>query len=167
LLASASAQAEVVRSGARPDAASPAGEEDTLARRAHLEAGRESALERLRSARIHWESLVGPDADPHAVDELVRIRDPQFELVGVASRTSPTVRTVSAVHRRALARWRVAWAAVGYDEAPPLEEADTHLDRLGAGKSADDANTARERLLAAQAWTDACALIDRPIILVE
>jgi hypothetical protein len=138
-----------------------------MARRTDLEARRETAVERLRSARRQWESLVGADADPHDVDELLRVRDPQFELVGAASKTSPTVRTVSAVHRRAMARWRVAWAAVGYDEAPELDDIDVHLARLSATKGAAEAKAASERLQAAHAWTEACALIDRPIVLVE
>ncbi len=67
----------------------PLTEEEWLARRVHLETGRKSATERLRSARKHWESLVGPDADPHDVEDLLRVRDPQLELVGAASKNVP------------------------------------------------------------------------------
>ena len=141
-------------------------EDEWVARRAHVAAVRERATERLRSARRHWDSLVGPDADPHDVDEVLRVRDPQLELVGAASKKSPTVRTVSAVHRRTHARWRVAWAAVGYDEPPPLDEVDAHLERLRAS-GAQAAEAAGERLRAAQAWSDASATIDRPLVLVE
>ena len=55
-------------------AAAPANEEEWLARSAHVATAREAAEERLRSARRHWESLVGSDADPHEVDELLRVR---------------------------------------------------------------------------------------------
>ncbi|HEY2815187.1 MAG TPA: hypothetical protein VGJ03_17105 [Acidimicrobiales bacterium] len=143
-------------------------EEVRMARRAHLETARSIADERVRSARSRWAMLAGSDVDPRDVEDLLRVRDPQFELVGAASRTSPTVRTVSAVHRRALARWRVAWAAVGYDEPPDIDSIDEHIDRLAAlARGDDDAKAARDRLRTADAWTDACALIDRPILLVE
>jgi hypothetical protein len=152
---------------AAPAEASPPPSDDVWAeRRAQLETLRDSAMERLRSARKHWESLVGPDADPYDVEDLLRVRDPQLELVGAASRTSPTVRTVSAVHRRTFARWRVAWAGVGYDEPPDLDAADAHLDRLRAA-GGRGAEAARQRLQAAQMWSDACATIDRPILLIE
>lgn len=149
---------------AAPAPAPAVTEQEWLSRRAQLDAARERALERLRAARRHWESLAGVDADPHDVDSLLRVRDPQFELIGSASKTSPTVRSVSAVHRRVQARWRVAWAAVGYDEPPPLDEIDEHLARLSAG--GDDTN-ARARLQAADAWAAACETIDAPIVLVR
>jgi hypothetical protein len=164
LLASATADAD--DADLEPEPEPPTNDDEWLGRRAHLDALREAAVERMRSARAHWESLVGPDADPHEVDELLRVRDPQFELIGAASKTSPTVRTVSAVHRTALARWRVAWAAVGYDEPPSLDGVDEHLARLTTARALDP-DDARARLLAAQTWSDACAAIDRPIVLLE
>jgi hypothetical protein len=173
--APAGGDTEHERAGASASTPSPDGpqssvaeisEDEWVARRAHIDAVRERATERLRSARRHWDSLVGPDADPHAVDEVLRVRDPQLELVGAASKKSPTVRTVSAVHRRTRARWRVAWAAVGYDEPPPLDEVDAHLERLRAS-GGEAAEAARERLRAAHAWSDACRTIDRPLVLVE
>jgi hypothetical protein len=158
---------------ARPSApeirlpAAPAlSDDEWQARRGQIEQMKERASERLRSARKHWESLVGLDADPHNVDDVLRVRDPQLELVGAASKSSPTVRTVSAVHRRTLARWRVAWASVGYDDPPDFDDVGEELDRLRASGGAA-ADAARERLAAAQAWRDACAAIDRPIVLVE
>jgi hypothetical protein len=141
-------------------------DDEWRARHDQIEQTKERAGERLRSARKHWESLVGLDADPHNVDDVLRVRDPQLELVGAASKSSPTVRTVSAVHRRTLARWRVAWASVGYDDPPDLDDVGPQLDRLRASGGAA-ADAARERLAAAQAWRDACAAIDRPIVLVE
>ena len=121
---------------------------------------------------LHWEiwMLVQGGLSPHdrnvVVEDLLRVRDPQLELVGAASRTSPTVRTVSAVHRRTLARWRVAWAGVGYDEPPEPDAIHTHLERLRAAGS-QRAAAARERLQAARLWSEACATIDRPIVLIE
>jgi membrane protein implicated in regulation of membrane protease activity len=150
----------------RPAAAPALSDDEWRARRDQIEQTKERASERLRSARKHWESLVGLDADPHDVDGVLRVRDPQLELVGVASKSSPTVRTVSAVHRRTLARWRVAWASVGYDDPPALDDVGAQLDRLRAS-GGTGADAARERLASAQAWRDACAAIDRPIVLVE
>jgi len=141
-------------------------EDEWIARRAQIDAARQGATERLRSARRHWESLVGADADPHQVDDVLRVRDPQLELVGAASKQSPTVRTVNAVHRRIRARWRVAWAAVGYDDPPELDDVATELERL-RGSAGAAAHAARGRLRAADAWTEAGAAIDRPIVLVE
>jgi hypothetical protein len=162
LLASTSAQVELSAPVRNDDA-----EEEWLGRRAQLDAAKESAVERLRSARRHWESLVGPGADPHDVESLLRVRDPQLELVGAASKTSPTVRTVSAVHRSVQARWTVAWATVGYDEPPPPAKIDEHLDLLESLHGEGGAEAARSRLAAARVWSDACATIDRPIVLVS
>ena len=87
---------------------------------------------RLRSATRHWETLVGPSADPHDLEAVVRAHDPQVDLLA-AGAISPTVRTVSAVYRRAAARWRAAWAALGYPEAPAVDRVDQEIDRLVAG----------------------------------
>jgi len=154
------------RTPAPPPSRATMSEEEWVDQRAQIDAARQGATERLRSAHRHWESLVGPDADPHDVDDVLRVRDPQLELVGAASKESPTVRTVNAVHRRIRARWRVAWAAVGYDEPPELDDVAAHLERL-RGSEAGAAQTAQERLRAADAWAEACAVIDRPIVLVE
>jgi hypothetical protein len=142
-------------------------EDEWLARRAQLEANRERSLERVRSARRHWETLAGPEADPYDLDSVLRVHDPQFAITGAATKTSPTVRTVNAVHRMAMARWKVAWAALGYESPPPLEEFDQHVARLGGAPSSPDVEKAEQRLKAAEAWSDAGATIDRPLILVE
>ena len=141
-------------------------EEEWLARRAQLDADRERSLERVRSARRHWETLAGPDADPHDLESVLRMHDPQFVITDAATRTSPTVRTVNAVHRKAMARWRIAWAALGYDDAPAVEDFEAQLIRLG-GRSGSQAQLVENRLKAAEAWENAGAIIDRPMILVE
>lgn len=141
-------------------------EEEWLARRAQLDADHERAFERVRSARRHWDTLAGPDADPHDLDSVLRMHDPQFVITDAATRTSPTVRTVNAVHRKAMARWKIAWAALGYDEAPAVEDFESQLIRLG-GRSGSQAQLVESRLKAAEAWENAGAIIDRPMILVE
>jgi hypothetical protein len=91
---------------------------------------RREASDRLRQARRNWESLAGPGADPDDVDAVLRAHDPQRSLAGVTAEASPTIRAVAALHRRALARWRVAWAALGYETAPDIARADEALDEL-------------------------------------
>ena len=91
---------------------------------------------------------------------------PQFVITDAASRTSPTVRTVNAVHRKAMARWKIAWAALGYEEAPAVEDFEAQLLRLG-GRSGAQAQLVENRLKAAEAWESAGAIIDRPMVLVE
>jgi membrane protein implicated in regulation of membrane protease activity len=142
-------------------------EEEWMARRSQLDASRERAEERVRSARRHWEGLAGADADPYDLDSVLRVHDPQFVITGAATKTSPTMRTVNAVHRKVLARWKVAWAALGYDLAPSLEEAEMHLGRLSGAEVNPEAEMARARLQAAERWAEAGATIDRPMILVE
>jgi hypothetical protein len=142
-------------------------EEEWLARRAQLDAARERSSERLRSARRHWETLVGPDADPYDLEAVLRMHDAQFVITDAATRTSPTVRTVNAVHRKAMARWKIAWAAVGIETPPPLEDFEAQLVRLGAGTTHADARTVEARLKAAEAWEIAGSTIDRPMILVD
>lgn len=52
----------------------------------------------------------------------------------------------------------------GFDDVPELT-VDDRLEELdGCVETPEDAS---RRLQAAQAWTDACATIDRPIVLVE
>ena len=132
-----------------------------------LEMAVERVGERTRSARRHWESLAGPGADPYDIDGVLRARDPQYELLGVATKASPTVRTANALHRKAVARWRIAWAGLGHPDPPTLDEADMLLARLG-GEPQDDAGTAASvRLQAAEAWTAACEVLDRSLVFVE
>ncbi len=79
-------------------------EEEWLARRSQLEAARERSSEKARSARRHWETLAGAEADPYDLEAVLRLHDPQFVITGAATKTTPTVRTVNAVHRKAMAR---------------------------------------------------------------
>ena len=141
-------------------------EEEWLARRSQLDADRERGIEHVRSARRHWETLAGPEADPHDLESVLRMHDPQFVITDAATRTSPTVRTVNAVHRKAMARWKIAWAALGYEEAPAVEDFEAQLIRLG-GRSGTQAQLVENRLKAAEAWESAGAIIDRPMVLVE
>ena len=67
---------------------------------------------------------------------------------------------------RALDRWRSAWEAAGYEEVPDPERAAEELEHLGAAAGLP-AEAARGRLQAAQQWSEACATMDRPIVLVE
>jgi hypothetical protein len=123
--------------------------------------------ERARSARRHWESLAGPEADPYDIDLVLRARDPQYELLGAATKASPTVRTANALHRAAAARWRIAWAGMGYPDPPTLDDADLLLARLGDEQDEDAGKVALARLEAADAWTAACAVLDRSLVFVE
>ena len=164
LLASATGNAERTSEASARDRMA---EEEWLARRSQFEAARERSQEKTRSARRHWETLAGPDADPYDLEGVLRLHDPQFVITGAATKTSPTVRTVNAVHRKAMARWKVAWAALGYDQPPALEDFDEHITRLGGASARAEAEQVEQRLKAAQAWASAGATIDRPLILVE
>ena len=66
-----------------------------------------------------------------------------------------------------MARWKIAWAAVGIETPPPLEEFEAQLVRLGAGTTHADARVVEARLKAAEAWEIAGSTIDRPMILVD
>ena len=66
-----------------------------------------------------------------------------------------------------MARWKVAWAALGYEQPPALEDFDEHLTRLGGANARAEADKVGQRLRAAEAWSNAGATIDRPLILVE
>lgn len=138
-------------------------EEEWLARRSQLEAARERSLEKARSARRHWETLAGPDADPYDLDAVLRVHDPQFVITGAATQTSPTVRTVNAVHRKAMARWKVAWAALGYESPPEIGDVDEHLARLSSKPPSSQAPTPS----ASRGGEVDVALPSRPMILVE
>jgi hypothetical protein len=96
---------------------------------------RRDASDRVRQARRNWESLAGPGADPDDLEEILRAHDPQRSIAGVTAESSPTIRAVAALHRRALARWRVAWAALGYDAAPPADQAVATLAALRAERA--------------------------------
>ncbi|MEY2454662.1 MAG: hypothetical protein QOD92_4236 [Acidimicrobiaceae bacterium] len=164
LLAAATGNAERTSEASARDRMA---EEEWLARRSQFEAARERSLEKARSARRHWETLAGADADPYDLEGVLRLHDPQFVITGAATKTSPTVRTVNAVHRKAMARWKVAWAEIGYDQPPALEDFDEHITRLGGAGARAEAEQVEQRLKAAEAWASAGATIDRPLILVE
>jgi hypothetical protein len=66
-----------------------------------------------------------------------------------------------------MARWKVAWAALGYEHPPDIDDFDEHFTRIGGAQARDEAEKVDERLRAAEAWTNAGATIDRPMILVE
>jgi hypothetical protein len=164
LLASATGNAERTSEASQRDRVA---EDEWMARRSQLEAARDRSVEKVRSAQRHWETLAGADADPHDLEGVLRLHDPQFVITGAATKTSPTVRTVNAVHRTAMARWKVAWAALGYEQPPALENFDEHITRLSGGGTRVEVEKVEQRLKAAEAWSNAGATIDRPLILVE
>jgi hypothetical protein len=100
-----------------------------LVRRTELDASIARTTERLRSARRHWEAVAGAGADPRDIDAVLRSRDPQYDMSG-AAQTSPSIRTVDSLLRRSLARWRVAWAAVGVDDPPDPDDLEARLQSI-------------------------------------
>jgi hypothetical protein len=164
LLAAATGNAERTSEAGQRDRLA---EEEWMARRSQLETARDRALEKSRSAMRHWETLAGADADPYDLEGVLRLHDPQFVITGAATKTSPTVRTVNAVHRKAIARWKVAWAELGYEHPPELDDFDEHITRLGGAEARSEAEKVDQRLKAAEAWANAGATIDRTMILVE
>jgi hypothetical protein len=75
--------------------------------------------ERLRSARRDWGLAAGFEADPEDVDEVIRRRDPQFDLTADLVAAAPSARAVASVHRRVRADWRSLWASLGRSAPPP------------------------------------------------
>jgi hypothetical protein len=75
--------------------------------------------ERLRSARRDWGLAAGFEADPEDVDDVIRRRDPQFDLTADLVAAAPSARAVAAVHRRVRADWRSLWASLGRSAPPP------------------------------------------------
>jgi hypothetical protein len=96
-----------------------------------LEVQRNAATERLRAAERQWNDLAGPGADPDDVEAVMRRRDPQLHRAEIWAAQSAAVRTAAAMHRKARARWRVAWAALEQD-APPAADATAVIDELAA-----------------------------------
>jgi hypothetical protein len=144
-------------------------EQRWMAQRAHLETIKDRAMEQLRLANRHWESLAGPESDAHDIEGVLRTRDPHYVAIGAAAEVSPTMRTVNAVRDRTAARWQEAWASVGYDDPPPYTDRagiEAELARLTTRPTAASSN-AHERLAAADAWTEAGQMIDRTLVLVE
>ena len=97
----------------------------TYARRRRTSAWRSAATtcgrieERLRSARRDWGLAAGFEADPEDVDDVIRRRDPQFDLTADLVAAAPSARAVAAVHRRVRADWRSLWASLGRSAPPP------------------------------------------------
>lgn len=147
-----------------PDGASD-GEEEWLDRWVALEGARDDADEELRVARRRWHQLAGPDADPHDIDGVVRVHDPQLAFDARVADASPTVRTVAAFHRKAQARWRVLWNAIGYDDPPPPEALDGLLEQILGEHRRTQAEL--RRLEAAEARAAANVEARRPLVLVE
>jgi hypothetical protein len=75
--------------------------------------------ERLRAARREWGLAAGFEADPEDVDDVIRLRDPQFDLTADLVAAAPSARAVAAVHRRVRAEWRSLWASLGRSAPPP------------------------------------------------
>jgi hypothetical protein len=120
----------------------------------------------LRGALARWEALAGPAAHPDDVETVIQSKDPQFQYASLAAQESATMRTVNAFHRRAMAKWRVAWAMLGYDEPPTPDQVGDEL----APTSADqlkDAHAIIERAEAAERWAAAGALIDQPLVVAD
>ncbi|CAN5746223.1 hypothetical protein BH24ACT3_BH24ACT3_18090 [soil metagenome] len=105
----------------------------------------EEAQRRLEAALRSWVNLVGPHADPHDIDAVLRVHDPQFELADGLVTATAAHRSVATLHRRSRARWRVAWAVLGHGEeqAPAASEVDDALSRWAG----DHTSTAGEPVL--------------------
>jgi hypothetical protein len=124
-----------------------------LGRSRALEVQRDAAIERLRVAEHQWSDLAGPGADPDDVEAVLRRRDPQLHRAEVWAAESAAVRTAAAVHRKARARWRVAWAAI--DQEPPASaDAGGVIDALAAE---GDVPTDRRPLIITGAAAAACS----------
>jgi hypothetical protein len=134
-----------------------------LSQRVRLDAARDEAEELLRVARNRWHQLAGPSAEPHDVDNIVKAHDPQLAYSERLADTSPTVRTVAAFHRKAQARWRVLWAALGRETAPEPERLEAVLDELLGDHRRAVADA--QRLAEAEARAQAAETVQRPIVL--
>ena len=130
-----------IRSGRRPTVAPPPSapppppppppEPRSDGRREDALAQRTDAIRRiearLRSARRDWGLAAGYEADPEDVGEVIRLRDPQYELTADLVDASPSARAVGSVHRRTRAEWRVLWASLGRTAPPPDKPLVTQL----------------------------------------
>ena len=136
-----------------------------LATRVRLDAERDEAEERMRVARNRWHQLAGPSADPADVESIIRAHDPQLAYTDRAAETSPTVRTVAAFHRKAQARWKVLWAALGREQAPEPDDLEEVLDGI-LGEHRQATLEAR-RLADAEARAAAAEAVRQPLVLAE
>lgn len=136
-----------------------------LEQRVALDGARDEAEELVRTTRRRWHQLAGIDADPYQTDAVVRAHDPQLAFDARVAEASPTVRTVAAFHRKAQARWRVLWNALGHDDPPEPEDLEGTLDQLLGGYRAAQADL--RRLETAEGRASAEAETRRPLVLVE
>ena len=83
--------------------------------------------ERLRSARRDWGVVAGFESDPEDIDEVIRRRDPQYDLTADLVAAAPSARAVATVHRRVRADWRTLWASLGRTAPPPDKQLVTSL----------------------------------------
>lgn len=150
-----------------PDPEPGPGEDDDpwLDRRVALDATRDEAEEEVRATRRRWHQLAGADADPYDIDAVIRVHDPQLAFDARVADASPTVRTVAAFHRKAQARWRVLWNAIGHDDPPEPEELDAVLDDLLGEHRRRQAEL--RRLEAAEERAAAAVEARTPLVLVE
>lgn len=133
--------------------------------RAPLDSALDAADEELRVARTRWHQVAGADADPHQADDVIRANDPQLAFSERLAESSPTVRTVAAFQRRAQARWKVLWAALGRDDTPEPEDLEPILDGLLAEHRWRQADL--QRLQTAEARQAATVVAATPIVLVD
>jgi hypothetical protein len=136
-----------------------------LDERVALDAARDEAEEQVRTARRRWHQLAGVDADPYDTDAVVRAHDPQLAFDARIAEASPTVRTVAAFHRKAQARWRVLWNAIGHDDPPDADDLDAVLEALLGDHRRRQADL--RRLVDAEARAAAEAEARTPLVLVE
>jgi hypothetical protein len=127
-------------------------------KQAALTAQVEVAATEHRAAVRAWEALAGPGADAYDLDAVLHARDPQHQIAPSSLTASPAVRTANAFHRRALARWRVAWAALGVDVPPEPDGVDDALARLHLPEAQSRDPDQR--------FADV-ALVTRPLVLVD
>ncbi len=96
---------------------------------------------------------------------MIRAHDPQLAHTAAAAEMSPTVRTVAAFHRKAQARWKVLWAALGQEQAPDPEQLEAVLDDLLGDHR--QARADAQALADAEARVIAAEEVHRPIVLAE
>jgi hypothetical protein len=136
-----------------------------LDERVRLDAARDEAEEEVRTTRRRWHQLAGMDADPYDTDSVVRAHDPQLAFDARVADASPTVRTVAAFHRKAQARWRVLWNAIGHDDPPEADDLDAVLEDLLGDHRRRQADL--RRLEAAEARAAAELEARKALVLVE
>ena len=136
-----------------------------LDERVALDAARDEAEERVRTTRRRWHQLAGIDADPYDTDAVVRAHDPQLAFDARVADASPTVRTVAAFHRKAQARWRVLWNAIGHDDPPEPDALEAVLDDLLGDHRRRQADL--QRLVDAEGRAAAEVEARKPLVLVE